>query len=474
MKEGGILAGKYVLERELARGGMGSVWRAKHAQLGTPLAVKFMDGALAAMPELRTRFEREARAAAVLQIPNVVRVVDYGLDGDVPYIAMELLTGETLSLRLKRERRLSLPAAAKVISQVAKALRRAHEAGIIHRDLKPQNIFLAKVDDEEVVKVLDFGVAKMLLGEGAASETSTGMLLGSPSYMSPEQVRKSRTVDHRSDLWSLGVVAYRALTGRLPFPGDEIGDVIVRICTEPVPRASSIDPGLGLEVDEFFARALAREPEARFQSASELAAEFGKLAGRQSIAAPPGVEALESTTGPSYRPLSEGISNTPAAQALSVADAGDEGTLAHATAGSDVRAVRSTNRAGLAVLAACVATIAGVSGIIWAVMPSHGSAHDAASASEASAQPLSPPPSEVATAAPQPSAPPEAVAAPPASSVAAANAVATTTASSAKPSASPKKDVVAKPASAPAARPATQPQPPLQQQTKKPSSVLGF
>src|ERR1700689_3347301 len=139
MKEGGILASKYVLERQLARGGMGSDWRARHVQLGTPVAVKFMDGALAAMPDLRTRFEREARAAAVLQIPNVVRILDYGLDGDVPYIAMELLPGKTRSSRVKGGRRLSVPATAKIISQVARALRRAHEAGIIHRDLKPQN-----------------------------------------------------------------------------------------------------------------------------------------------------------------------------------------------------------------------------------------------------------------------------------------------------------------------------------------------
>ncbi|HVY45595.1 MAG TPA: serine/threonine-protein kinase, partial [Minicystis sp.] len=240
MKEGIVLAGKYQLERQLARGGMGSVWVARHLQLGTPVAVKFMDGALAAVPELRTRFEREARAAAVLQSPNVVRVLDYGLEAGAPYIAMELLQGETLGARLKRERRLPLPAVGRVVAQVTRALRRAHEAGIVHRDLKPQNVFLAREDDEEVVKVLDFGIAKMLVGEGTkAGDTSTGTLLGSPSYMSPEQVRRSKTIDHRSDLWSLAVVAYRALTGRLPYPGDEVGDVIVRICTETPPPPSS-------------------------------------------------------------------------------------------------------------------------------------------------------------------------------------------------------------------------------------------
>ncbi|WP_437729139.1 protein kinase domain-containing protein [Sorangium sp. So ce861] len=271
LAEGSVIAGRYRLERMLARGGMGAIWVARHVQLDAAVAIKLMAPEYAASTTARARFEREARAAAQLKIPNVVHVHDYGIEGETPFLVMELLDGEDLETRLAREGRLSLAATLSVVAQVCKALRRAHEMGIIHRDLKPANLFLARQDDEELVKVLDFGIAKaqgMLL---AGKETKTGTLVGSPYYMSPEQVRRSKTLDWRSDLWSVGVIAYRCVTGRLPFPGEEIGEVFVAICTEDVPLASSLAPELGPEVDRFFARAFMREPERRFQSASELA-----------------------------------------------------------------------------------------------------------------------------------------------------------------------------------------------------------
>src|SRR4051812_25476825 len=223
IRSGRVIAGKYRLEAALARGGMGSVWVARHLQLETPLAVKFIDPSMAATADVRSRFEREAKAAALLQGPNVVQIHDYGVDGGVPYIVMELLRGEDLGARLAREGRLPLPAVATVVHQVAKVLRKAHEAGIVHRDLKPTNVFIVEEDegDEPGIKVLDFGVAKAP-GLGVGSETTrTGTLIGSPRYMSPEQARGSKSVDHRSDLWSLAVIAFRAVTGAPPFPGDE-------------------------------------------------------------------------------------------------------------------------------------------------------------------------------------------------------------------------------------------------------------
>jgi serine/threonine-protein kinase len=175
--------------------------------------------------------------------------------------------------------KLGVSATARIVAQVAKALRRAHEAGLVHRDLKPGNVFLSRVDDDEVVKVLDFGIAKILGLEVTSSSTRTGMILGSPHYMSPEQVRRSRRVDHRSDLWALGVIAFRCLTGSLPFDSDELGELLVEICTAPIPSPSLFESTLSGDVDRFMARALARDPEERFQSARELSEACAALGG---------------------------------------------------------------------------------------------------------------------------------------------------------------------------------------------------
>ncbi len=283
---GAVIAGKYCLERPLARGGMGTVWVARHLQLDMLVAVKFMEGqggpggqAGAPLDDGRSRFEREARAAAQIQSQHVVQIHDYGVHEGTPYMAMELLTGEDLGARLHRLRRLSIPALAAILTQLCKALRKAHEAGIVHRDLKPANVFLAHDDDGDLVKVLDFGVAKVMgLGE-AGDMTQTGVVVGSVHYMSPEQARGTRAIDQRSDLWSVGVIAYRALTGHLPFAGSQVGDVIVKICSEPMAPPSAHRPDLGPAVDAFFSRALARRPEDRFQTARDLGVAFAALAG---------------------------------------------------------------------------------------------------------------------------------------------------------------------------------------------------
>lgn len=277
LHEGLLIAGKFRLLRPLAKGGMGSVWAAKHVSLDVPVAVKFMDPRYADLDDLRARFEREAKAAAQLRMPNVVQILDYGVEHDTPYIVMEFLCGEDLGARLAREGRLSVRDTVAILAQVCKALRRAHDEGIVHRDLKPANIFLIVQDDELLVKVLDFGIAKVLRSDAGGDATKTGDVMGSPAYMSPEQVRGLRQIDHRTDLWSLGVIAYRALTGILPFPGTQAGDMYVRICTDSLVMPTRIVPHLDRSIDVFMEKALAKDSFQRFASAKEMAEALAEL-----------------------------------------------------------------------------------------------------------------------------------------------------------------------------------------------------
>jgi serine/threonine-protein kinase len=257
---------------------MGSVWVARHVTLGSPVAVKFMAPALAAVPRFVARFEREARIAANLQSPHVVHVQDYGIDDGRPYLVMELLRGEDLDDRLKRVSRLSLPNATRILMQAGRALGRAHEASLVHRDLKPGNIFLARIEGEEVVKILDFGIAKDIGSRPMTEVTRTGEVLGSPYYMSPEQVQGG-DIDHRSDLWSLAVILFRAITGELPFPGDELGPVFAKILTASPPPPTRVASDLPRTIDSFFARALERDRTRRFQSVSEMLDELARITG---------------------------------------------------------------------------------------------------------------------------------------------------------------------------------------------------
>ena len=285
---GAMIAGRYRLEKRLAVGGMGSLWTAQHTQLDTHVAIKFMDPNHAGSAMGRQRFEREAKMAASLKSAHVVQVHDYGVEDDRPYIVMELLQGEDLGKRLKRERRLSLQVTSGILMQIARGLRRAHDAGLVHRDLKPPNIFMARGDDDEVVKILDFGIAKDTMESRLGEGTKTGELMGSPHFMSPEQIRGSKDIDHRSDLWSLGVILFRAVTGALPFRGDAIGAVIAHILADPIPAPSSVYPSLSPAVDAYFARAFSREREGRFQSAREMAETFAALAAEASLVRPAG------------------------------------------------------------------------------------------------------------------------------------------------------------------------------------------
>lgn len=265
-----VVGGKYKLLRPLGGGGMGWVWVAEHLTLNALVALKFMRHARGRSHQDVVRFALEARSAAQLRSSHVVQVLDYGTSYDVPYIAMELLEGETLAARLARTGVLTPGDTARVLEQVARAMARAHAHGIVHRDLKPANIFLVHEDGREIVKVLDFGVAKSSSSELLCAGTRSGCVIGTPCYLSPEQADGEREVDHRSDLWAMGVMAFECLTGKRPFQHRTLGGVLLNICVNPIPvpsRLAVVPPGF----DRWFAKAVARSPEERFESALAMA-----------------------------------------------------------------------------------------------------------------------------------------------------------------------------------------------------------
>jgi serine/threonine-protein kinase len=242
------------------------VWVAEHLGLGTQVAVKLIDRKSPSPNALR-RFEQEARAAAMLRSPHVVQVFDYGIDGNLPYLAMELLEGKSLAARLADDGQLKPSEIWTVVSHVVQAISRAHDEGFVHRDLKPDNVFLLDGSDDLFVKVLDFGIAKALIGPNVGL-THTGAILGTPAYASPEQI-EGNEVDTRSDLWSLGVMTFECLTGLLPFSRPGLPALLNAICREPIVVPSDIaDVPDGF--DEWFARAVERNPARRFQTAKEL------------------------------------------------------------------------------------------------------------------------------------------------------------------------------------------------------------
>ena len=279
---GTLLVGKYRVAREIGRGGMAAVYEAEQLSLGKKVAVKILASELAASTIVIERFFREARAAASVKSPYIVDVYDSGrLDDGRPFIAMELLEGESLYDRMARVRIIDVDTTIKVIVHTARGLVKAHGAGIVHRDLKPENIFLTKGEEgDDVIKILDFGLAKFYAPvnpeEKAAKRlTREGAVFGTPAYMSPEQVKGQGNVDHRADLWALGCMAYECLIGRPVWNMDQgVAMTFASIATGPIPVPSAARADLPPALDAWFKKCLERDPARRYQGARELADAF--------------------------------------------------------------------------------------------------------------------------------------------------------------------------------------------------------
>jgi serine/threonine-protein kinase len=266
---GTVIAGRYRLDRILGQGGMGVVWAATHTITRRGVAMKFLKGPAHARPELRRRFLREARAAATVQHPSVVEVHDvFELDDETPVMVMDLLVGETLAQRMASQGPLSVHHTASILLPVVSAVGTAHSRGVVHRDLKPENIFLAENEEGATeIKVLDFGIAKLANIEGEAVTqsqlTGTGSMLGTPCYSAPEQLFGEKIIDHRADIWALGVVLYECLSNQLPVYGENLGQILKMLTSGEILPLERLVPQLPADIVTLVGRMLSRPVDQR-------------------------------------------------------------------------------------------------------------------------------------------------------------------------------------------------------------------
>jgi eukaryotic-like serine/threonine-protein kinase len=275
---GSIVLGKYRVERLIGRGGMGAVFQATHSGIGKRVALKFLAAASSRDAEATTRFQREAEAASLAESPHIVQIFDSGRsEQGLPFLVMELLSGEDLRARLRREGRLDTATALAITSQVLKALRAAHAAGIVHRDLKPDNVFLCRRDDEPAfVKLVDFGISKLQGAAGVDTLTHGGAVLGTAFYMSPEQAQSFPDIDGRTDLFSVGAMLYEMLTGEPPQSAPSYEAVLIAICTRDAPDVRDKAPSVPEGVARVIARALQRERSERYATAGDMLGALGQ------------------------------------------------------------------------------------------------------------------------------------------------------------------------------------------------------
>jgi len=283
---GDVLAGKYQVERVLGVGGMGVVVAARHMQLEQKVALKFLLPQAMQSSEAVERFKREARSAVRLRSEHVAKVIDVGeLATGAPYMVMEFLEGADLSEVVRATGAISIEEAVAFVLQACEAIAEAHALGIIHRDLKPQNLFVTRrVDGKPLVKVLDFGISKTIDTQSGMALTRTSSIMGSPLYMSPEQMRSSKSVDQRSDIWALGVILYELLTGRVPFEAEAIPELCLKVVQDPVVPPKALRVEVPDALSAVVCQCLAKSPADRFANVAHLAAalEPFTIAGRGS------------------------------------------------------------------------------------------------------------------------------------------------------------------------------------------------
>ena len=269
---GDVVGGRYRLEKPIGRGGSATIWRAVHLDLNRPVAVKFLSIAGADPAAVRERFLREARIAAAVRHRNVVDITDFGTGNDGrPFMVMELLEGESLATRMNRDPYFAIPDVIRIGARTLSGLGAVHDAGIVHRDLKPENVFLVEDADGRYPKLLDFGISRSLEEHlESVVPTHDNVLAGTPQYMSPEQARGVRDVDARADLWSMGVILYEMLTGKLPYDDENPGDLIVKVLTEDPAPLDGVRPDLSSHLAAVVWRALAKDRTQRFSSAREM------------------------------------------------------------------------------------------------------------------------------------------------------------------------------------------------------------
>jgi len=280
LSPGVLLAGKYRIERELGSGGMGAVFLAENVDLGRRVAIKVLHPQAAAHAEVLARFRQEARTAAAIGHPGIVDVLDLGRTAEgAEFIVMEHLRGETLGQRLSREERLPVADALEIARALADALGAAHDHGIVHRDLKPDNVFLV-AEPGPAIKIVDFGISKLTQGADRAVQTATGAVLGTPMYMSPEQVNADRELGPAADLYALGAICYQMLGGRPPFVSGSWAHLLLQIVNDaPVPL-ERLRPGLPPALCELVTQLLAKTPAERPRSAREVRRRLDDVAGR--------------------------------------------------------------------------------------------------------------------------------------------------------------------------------------------------
>lgn len=286
---GELLAEKYLIEELIKTGGMGSVYRGKHVLMDKRVAIKVLRPSLAVDDDVVARFSREAKAASRISHPHAVNVTDFGeSENGVVFLVMEYLDGQTLKEVIRQDGAMSLDRTTEIVRQVAGALDAAHEQGVIHRDLKSDNIMLSQTNGGDWAKVLDFGIAKIQQSEGVRDIeiTAANLVIGTPQYMSPEQCSQSGPIDARSDVYSFGIIVYEMLAGRVPFTGDSPTVIMMKQVQDEPPSLSEARPDLPAAVAQIVSRALAKQPDDRFQSAGELSKALAEAAAGAAVGAP--------------------------------------------------------------------------------------------------------------------------------------------------------------------------------------------